>query len=286
MIPLDELAGRVTFIAGSAKNAGKTTLLVYLLRLLRGSGALCFGSAGLDGEQTCAVTGEEKPSVTCLPGDLVITSSRAVEESRGNFEILEVFPWHTGMGRTVLVRTLREGSLELVRPETNSRLGIVLETARALYPDLTVLVDGAAGRLTQSASVLRAGYLYTALMNPSNVEKVSRRIRLLGLLDRLPEWRDETEEAVMIPGALTGKTILPEGTEPVVLEDHGRVFMTCREFEKLTASRRVYTRRKIPLRFCVPRFVDLERKKALSELKKTAPEVTFVMNPFEEMEDG
>ena len=280
MIRIDGLIGKTTFVTGSCKNAGKTTLLVYLLRLLRERTTVCYTSAGLDGESGCAVTGGEKPAVLCRPGDMVVTSGPALAGSTAGFEILEVFPWRSALGRTVLARVASAGSVELVGPETNSRLTTVLCAAREACGDLTVLVDGAADRQTQISSVPEAGYVHTVLLHPLNFDKTVKKIELLGKLDGLPLWTGEDGKTCMLDGALTTRTVFPGDTENLVVRDHGKIFLAGRELEKLRSRIRVFVLHRFPMRFCMVRCRDLDGLKTLEILRERVPSVHFEENPY------
>lgn len=143
---------RTVFIAGSDKNAGKTTMLNYLLRRLRPHAVVAFLSIGVDGETCDLVFGNPKPLVFTETGDFLATTEGMIEASDGLFEIREVFPFRTALGRIVAAKTLRGGQIELIGPETNDQLSRVLSFFRKGEGIETILVDGAAGRITQVAS--------------------------------------------------------------------------------------------------------------------------------------
>lgn len=283
MFPVDSIIGKTTFITGTEKNAGKTALLVLLLRLLRNRTPLFYTSAGLDGEEVCVMTGGEKPGIHCEPADLIATSCSALKESGARFELIEVFPWVSALGRTVFARAVRGGRVELVGPETNSQLGEVIRVARMFAESVTILVDGAAGRLTQVSSVLRAGFIHVVKLEPANFEKTIRRLKLLELLSSLEPFAGDEKEAFIVSGALTAGTGFPDDADTVIIEDQSRVFLPPTEFERLLSKYRVFVRERFPLRFCTVRIVDLDRKKALSELRKAAPSLTIIENPYEDV---
>jgi len=283
MLPIDSIIGKTTFITGTEKNAGKTALLVLLLRLLRTRTPLFYTSAGLDGEGVCTVTGDEKPGIHCEPGDLIATSGCALKESGARFELIEVFPWVSALGRTVFARAASGGKVELVGPETNFQLGEIIRVARMFAQGATILVDGAAGRLTQVSSVLRSGFVHVVKLEPANFGKTIQRLRLLELLNSLGPFAGDEKEAFIVSGALTAGTGLPDDVDTIIIEDQSRVFLPPTEFERLLSKYRVFVREILPMRFCTARIVDFDREKALAELRKAAPSLTIIGNPYEDV---
>ena len=65
---------RTMSIVGMCKNAGKTTMLNWLLEQGRLQGTLGLTSIGRDGESTDVVTGTEKPGIFVREGTLIATA--------------------------------------------------------------------------------------------------------------------------------------------------------------------------------------------------------------------
>ena len=61
-------------IVGMCKNAGKTTMLNWLLTQGHLQGTLGLTSIGRDGESTDVVTGTEKPGIFAKAGTLIATA--------------------------------------------------------------------------------------------------------------------------------------------------------------------------------------------------------------------
>ena len=61
-------------IVGMCKNAGKTTMLNWMLHHDRLQGTLWLTSIGRDGESTDVVTGTEKPGIFVREGTLIATA--------------------------------------------------------------------------------------------------------------------------------------------------------------------------------------------------------------------
>jgi len=64
---------RTMSIVGMCKNAGKTTVLNWILSEVQRGKCMALTSIGRDGESTDVVTGTEKPSIFVPSGTLIAT---------------------------------------------------------------------------------------------------------------------------------------------------------------------------------------------------------------------
>ena len=149
----EQLVNKTTFLVGNKKNAGKTTFLNYALKQVREVVSPTFFTIGIDGETSDLIFDTPKPKVYTEIGDFVVTSDAMVNKSDALFEIIHVFPYKTVLGRLVLVKTLRSGTVELVGAEDNKQLTEIVDFLRSLNTENTILIDGAASRATQVAAV-------------------------------------------------------------------------------------------------------------------------------------
>ena len=77
----DMFAGRTTFLVGAEKHAGKTTLLNYVIRMVRQARVpLAYMSVGVDGEVSDALSGARKPHVIAAAGDWIVTAEKAIDQ--------------------------------------------------------------------------------------------------------------------------------------------------------------------------------------------------------------
>ena len=113
------LQNHVTYIAGNRKNAGKTTFLNCALEQLRPKGHLAYLSIGVDGEERDLVFGHAKPQILAQPGDTLVTAQAALAKTDALYEIRQVFPYKTVLGRLVVAMIGRGGFVELV-PESEA----------------------------------------------------------------------------------------------------------------------------------------------------------------------
>jgi hypothetical protein len=280
----DSFRGRATFILGEDKNAGKTTFLKYALGCLRERGmTVAYMSVGVDGEMLDLVSGASKPLITAEPGDNLVTAESAAAASDAEFEVLEVFPERTVLGRLELLRAKSAGRVELIGPETNRALCAILRHVRAAETADAVLVDGAVDRVTQVSASSGSGYVLALMVNRNSLERAARRVRLAVLLDGLPVLGtgEVPHGCVEIDGALTSSKLgtLPGKREKLVLEDFTRVFLDYREMLRLCGDRRVVFRGGFELMFFVVVLDGVERREFLDSLGPEAAGARFVFSP-------
>jgi len=279
---VESLAGRTAFIVGSAKNAGKTTLLNFALRRLRPLGGVGFLSIGVDGEERDLVFGCPKPRIRAEAGDLLVTSDRMLQASELGWELLEVFPGSTVLGRLVLARVRRGGTVELCGPENNERLSQMLTALRGRGAR-TILVDGAVDRMTQVASLPGAGFVHVVRADPARLDSARDAMRLAHSLAAVPLAEGLPEDGTAVfSGALTRGRLaaLPLSTRALVLEDFTKVFLTWREWKAATQRLDMrFARRWELLFFCVV-LSDVSREDFASGLE---PDLLarILFNPYE-----
>lgn len=281
------LQNQVTYIAGNRKNAGKTTFLNCALERLRPKGHLAYLSIGVDGEEHDLVFGHAKPQILAQPGDTVVTAQAALAKTDALYEIHQVFPYKTVLGRLVVAMISRGGFVELVGPETNRQLETVVHHMRGQERIDTVLVDGSVNRLTQIAATPGAGYVYVAQVGQRNLEKSVAAIRRLHLLDGIPQWEGVCpERGFEFHGALTERKLVrlppPEACSDILLQDFTKVFLSHRQIVRLQNRYRLLFRDKLDLRFFVVNLLDLDRDAFLAHIGDDRLEQRIVFNPYED----
>jgi len=231
------LKDRTVFIVGSKKNAGKTTFLNYALNRLRGSAPVGALSVGVDGEAQDQVFGNPKPQIRAERGDLLLCAETALAAADLHYEILNVYPFRTAIGRPVLLRALRPGRAEISGPENNEQLREILSDMRR-HGAGTVLVDGAVDRITQVAAGGKAAFVYVARVEPENLDSSAAAIRLVWSAAAVPLCRagEKLPDPVIIidgaltPGRLPGKDV-KGGT--LVIEDLTKIFLSWAQWSEL-----------------------------------------------------
>jgi hypothetical protein len=281
------LQNHVTYIAGNRKNAGKTTFLNCALEQLRPKGHLAYLSIGVDGEERDLVFGHAKPQILAQPGDTLMTAQAALARTDALYEIHQVFPFKTVLGRLVVAMISRGGFVELVGPETNRQLETVIHHMRGQEHVDTILVDGSVNRLTQIAATPGAGYVYVVQVGQRSLEKTTSAIKRLHLLDGIPQWEGAySEHGFEFHGALTERKLVhlppPEACSDILLQDFTKVFLSHRQIVRLLSRYRLLFRNRLPLRFFVVNLLDLDRETFLTHLGDARLEQRIVFNPYAE----
>lgn len=277
---LEGLIGPVTVVTGFDKGSGKTTFLNLALPVARRRGPVALFTIGMDGAQKARDGQSATPEIRVEPGDLVITTEALARSSTARFEILEALPGRTALGRLLLGRAQRGGSLTLVGPEHFSTLVEAVELVQRENLATSVLVDGAVNRLTQVSALGDPAFVFTARVSPSNLDKVALRLRALQALSALPlepEPQTHRIEGPLTPEVLEG---LPKDLEALSLEDLTRNFLDPELCLRLLDRMRVTVRRRLELRGLAITLRDLSREAFLGKLGPAAsPLVCF--NPCE-----
>ncbi|MFA5161342.1 MAG: hypothetical protein WC421_03765 [Elusimicrobiales bacterium] len=274
------LLGKTVFIAGSEKNAGKTCFFNYALNKLRGRTRLAFLSSGLDGESEDMAFGGRKPRVAVFPGEIIATSQSSLAAADAGCEVLEVFPAATALGKMAVVRILRGGFMELSGPASNARLAEIIASLRGGFGAQTVLVDGAANRLTQLSAADGAGFVYVAKVERLRAQAVADALALLRELSELRAGM----RGLFIEGALTPQRAqaVPQKEKRIVLEDCTKVFLNLPQWRAFARGRKIYFRRRFGLIFAVANLYDISRGRFAEMLKDFPPE-KLVFNPYEDI---
>jgi hypothetical protein len=147
------LFGKITIgVAGTAKNTGKTTTLVALLKELKEENSLGLTGIGYDGESFDNVTGLPKPRIDVYEGMIVAVTDKCVRHAKAKIETLFQTPVQTPLGRIVIGKVAEAGKLVLAGPVKRSDLRQTLDCMRE-YGAQLVLVDGALSRVAPFAEV-------------------------------------------------------------------------------------------------------------------------------------
>lgn len=229
-------------IAGTAKNAGKTTALNYLIDRFAAAGErLGLSSVGRDGEAIDQLTNRPKPRIRPPQGTLVATSHDAALYSQATLERVAATPFRTALGPVSIYRVASPGYVEVAGPVKVREAAALLEQLGQLGCT-KVLLDGAADRRAFISAGVDGFIMATGLVlspDPAEVVRetaaVMRRLQLpappadwaalcreagragaltrqgfipwpsesfLGLLDGFQTWLPESAVALYVPGAL------------------------------------------------------------------------------------
>lgn len=205
--PLQSLA-----IAGTAKNAGKTTALNYLVQACAANGqVLGLSSVGRDGEAVDQITNRPKPRIRPPVGTLVATSHESALYSQATLRLLESTPYRTALGPVGIYRVEQAGFVEVAGPVKVREAAAVMQTLLDCGAD-KVLLDGAADRRAFVSCGVEGFVLSTGLVaadDVAEVVEVTRKVlQRLQLSPPPPEWREACQAATG-PGVITGQGYCP-----------------------------------------------------------------------------
>ena len=209
-------------IVGMCKNAGKTTMLNWLLAHTGRQQVLGLTSIGRDGESTDVVTGTEKPSIFVPAGTLIATAKDMLRLGDVTQEILVTTGIPTPLGEVIIMRARSDGYVQLAGPSITAQLKEVSKTFFELGATQSI-IDGALGRKSLGARnvadgiVLCTGASYNMSMDKV-IEDTANFCRLMDLpkAETLPPEAAEGLEKCLkehgeayIPGALTDSMVVP-----------------------------------------------------------------------------
>ena len=281
----DTFIGKTTFLVGNNKNAGKTTFLNYSLKQVRKKTSPAFLTIGIDGEKLDLIYGTPKPAILTEPGDYIVTSDQMINASDAKFEIHEVFPYKTALGRLVLARTLRSGFVELMGSEDNKQLSEIISHMNEVKNLKTIIVDGAANRTTQVPSAVNGSFIYIMKVTPSNLNSSIEQIKTISLLKNITVVNESKlgNNSFRINGALTSSklTTIPDKCEELILEDFTKVFLKFPELNKLFNKTDIFFKDVLTLNFFVINLKDISRDAFITLLKKNNINEKILYNPYQ-----
>ncbi len=137
---------RAIGVAGTAKNTGKTTTALEIIRQSVDAGwRTALTSIGYDGEERDHITALPKPRYWLPQGMMVATAERCLQASSARGIERKTTAIRTALGRIVVVEVREPGLVLVAGPHRATELGEVLEIFHKLGADLAV-VDGALNR--------------------------------------------------------------------------------------------------------------------------------------------
>ncbi|MDR1781516.1 MAG: hypothetical protein LBR40_00735 [Bacilli bacterium] len=159
-------------IIGLSKNAGKTTTMNYLLKMMNYQNCM-LTSIGYDGEETDLIFNSNKPTIFIKENTIIASAKKCLLQSNIQFEIMETTGFNTPLGEVIIARSLNEGLIELAGPSYNEQLTKVIDIMYSFNKDGLVLVDGALNRkMMANPSVCDGTILCTGMSLNKDIDKV------------------------------------------------------------------------------------------------------------------
>lgn len=281
MTGLKGIAGAVTAVTGFEKGSGKTTFLNYALPYAREFGPVAVFTIGVDGSLKARESGAAIPEIHVEPGDLVLTTELFARASSARFEVLDTLPGRTALGRLLVGRAIRAGSITLVGPEHFSLMAELIERVRSERWASSVLVDGAVSRITQVSALGDVKFAFTVRADRSNLARVSAKIRAISELSALPA-EAPGPDSLRMEGPVTteGLKALPEGTARISVEDFTKFFLESSELVRALGRYRFSVRRAFELLCFAVTLRDVTREEFLQAVGPQAG-TQLLFNPYE-----
>lgn len=178
-------------IVGTCKNAGKTTVLNWILHGMQRPRVLGLTSIGRDGEEEDQVFQTSKPTIFVPSGHIVATAKESIFNGDATGEILDTTGYRTALGEVVILRVLVGGYMQLAGPSSNHQLQHLIQKMRGFGAE-TVIIDGTIDRRSlASPQVADAVILATgASLSPDESVVVESTLHTMTLL-RTPVLVDE-----------------------------------------------------------------------------------------------
>jgi hypothetical protein len=185
--------------AGTAKNTGKTTALMYFLQqAFAGCQRVGLSGIGYDGEDLDHLTGLPKPRVFCPRGTIIATAQRCLARGTASCRLLEVLPVSNALGPICLAEVVNPGLAVIAGPNKRGDLRRTLKAFARGGCEL-VFVDGAFGRMSPFVEV-DGLILATGAARNRALDCLVRETRALDRIFTLP--------AAVLKGAVEGENTI------------------------------------------------------------------------------
>ena len=150
-----------TSIIGLSKNAGKTTLLNYLIQKKQQYLKLGVASIGVDGEREDLITGRAKPAIKIPEGAIVATTASGLQGGTASFRILQQLNYSTALGSVFLAEAVSGGTVKLAGIPSAEQIMEVIAKLEKVQVD-EFLLDGAFDRFA-GANPMIADQVYLVI---------------------------------------------------------------------------------------------------------------------------
>ncbi len=321
---IDRIAHSTTAICGLSKGCGKTTAFSWACGTARQAGPVALMTIGTHQQGKLQSSNAMRfpmgpdnsrqnslvPELQVCPGDVVLTTLPQAHLSPASLEILATIPGRTSLGRLILGRAHRYGTVALMGPEHLSALQLACDMIREEGWAQSIIIDGAANRLTQLSALDGLQFIYTLRVGPDNIGFAVEQLEFLDSLAHLPPAEpDQAEDgetqlgnpatsvtgshiatsvnggpiatSVSLRGPLTTTQLdtLPLRLERLVIDDLSKVFLTPQQWYKLMAQTTVQVRQQIPLLCALVVLHDMSEREFIDHLHKEL-RMQILFNPL------
>lgn len=225
-------------IIGMDKNVGKTTLLNHLIKKFSANNtSLALTSIGLDGEDVDLVVGNPKPRIYVPKNTVIATAEGLLAHCDITLEVEAVTPFHTPLGRIVIIRGLSAGYVQLAGPSMVSQMAKLVESFDKVDK---IIIDGAISRKTfADPAITQSVVLCTGAALAGDMDAVIAQTRHavnLLTLQKAPQNSD----IIPMEGAVSEgkiKALVTSGKDlrgkTILADDPTKILITAPTYEKL-----------------------------------------------------
>ncbi len=174
----------VIAITGLSKNAGKTSLLNWLLKHFP-QYEYGLTTTGRDGEEKDLVFGTEKPKVIVSKGTIITTFATEIQRNAHCYEVLEKTRFQAGGKDIWIVRTIADSEAEIVGPASVSEQQEIIKRLRILGAS-TIVIDGSLDRKAVLLNEKVQAMIIAAGANYGNSDSIIKELRRLHILRNIP----------------------------------------------------------------------------------------------------
>ncbi|MBK3516498.1 hypothetical protein [Carboxylicivirga marina] len=276
-----QFINNTTFVMGNRKNAGKTTFMNWALNQIRHVESPALATIGIDGESNDMIDGREKPLIHTVKGDAVVTSANMLKRSNGLFKVTKALPIKTPLGQLVIAQTIRDGYIELVGPEHNQQLEQVVSFLSDELGYKSIIIDGAASRITPIASIRKSSLYYLVNIDRKNLTKMVEQMQLISIYSKFIKAKD-TEKPYVINGALTPSklTDIPDNCSSILINDMSAIFLNYRQAQQLLKYLIIRVKNEISLKAFVVVLKDIKQEEFSKQLIKAGINTKIIYNPY------
>lgn len=182
--------------AGTAKNTGKTTASIAILReLFKTDIPIGLTSIGYDGEDIDNITGLPKPRLLLKEGTIVATSEKCLHGSTAQLNIIKATNITTPLGKIIIARVIKEGLVVIAGPNKSIELRYVLSLLEEMNCQL-IIVDGALNRIAPMIET-NGIILATGAARNTDIDALVQETKILYYIFNLPEANSEEAKLVL-----------------------------------------------------------------------------------------
>ncbi|MCR5662648.1 MAG: hypothetical protein K6G50_11070 [bacterium] len=271
-------AKNITAVAGASKGSGKTAFLNYMLPSLRSFGPVSVLTIGSD----VRGTKEASREIALEEGDVAVTTLPLLKNSSASFEILDIIPGRSSLGRLAAARARRPGTVQMIGSEHISDIKNAAETILNEGWAASAVVDGAGSRITQAAALGGVNFIYTMRITRTNLQQSAEKLKMLDKIRGLDIWPEgaEPDGTMRIwEGPLSSSHLKElDDVKELVIEDFTKIFLLPQEFAALAARCHIYMREPFQL-LCASVFADnVTDAQMLQAFGKIS--VPLILNPY------